>query len=157
MRGELLNSHINHDHELRTEGLSNNDIFAICFFMSWWGFILFDWFFFIKPSLIKSFLYSPILYRGTYRGPFSGWGGMHVNWWINYLRNQLEKLEAAKAAWKVCLCLLSLTGTIFTDLPGPFSALLGLTQPYWALLSLTGPYSALLRLTQPYLSLLSLT
>ena len=36
--------------------------------------------------------------------------------------NQLEKLEAAKAAWLVCLSLLSLTG------------------PYWALLGFSGPY-----------------
>ena len=40
--------------------------------------------------------------------------------------NQLEKLEAAKAAWLVCLSLLSLT------------------RPYWALLDCTGPYWALL-------------
>ena len=46
--------------------------------------------------------------------------------------NQLEKLEAAKAAW---LVLLSLTG--------PYLALLGLTGPY---LSLTGPYWILLGL-----------
>ena len=69
---------------------------------------------------------------------------------VHFAVNQLEKLEAAKAAWKVCLCLLSLTGTFLLTFPG-------LSQPYWALLSLTGPYSALLRLTQPYLSLLSLT
>ena len=43
--------------------------------------------------------------------------------------NQLEKLEAAKAAWLVYLSLLSLTGS--------FLALLGLTRPYWALLGLT--------------------
>ena len=46
-----------------------------------------------------------------------------------YSGNQLEKLEAAKAAGLVCLSLLSLTG------------------PYWALVSLTGPYWALLSLT----------
>ena len=44
-------------------------------------------------------------------------------------KNQLEKLEAAKAAFLVCLSLLSLTG--------PFWALLGLTGLYWVLLSLT--------------------
>ena len=38
--------------------------------------------------------------------------------------NQLEKLEAARVAWLVCLSLLSLTG------------------PYWALLDLTGPFWA---------------
>ena len=49
----------------------------------------------------------------------------------------LEKLEAAKAARLVCLSLLSLTGfflvllgpsgLIFSDLTGPYIALLGLT------------------------------
>ena len=58
--------------------------------------------------------------------------------------NQLEKLEAVKAACLVCLCLLSLTGA-FWVLLGKFLltflwALLGLTGPYWALLSLTLPY-----------------
>ena len=53
--------------------------------------------------------------------------------------NQLEKLEAAKAAGLVCLSLLSLTGfflvllgpsgSIFTDLTGAYLALLGLTEP----------------------------
>ena len=43
--------------------------------------------------------------------------------------NQLEKLEAAKAAGLVCLSLLGLTGRHW--------ALLGLTGPYWALLGLT--------------------
>ena len=42
------------------------------------------------------------------------------------MNNQLEKLEAAKAALLVCLRLLGLTG--------PYWALLGLTRPYWALL-----------------------
>ena len=51
--------------------------------------------------------------------------------------NQLEKLEAAKAAWLVCLSLLSLTGSflvllgpsglIFSDLTRLSLALLGLT------------------------------
>ena len=51
--------------------------------------------------------------------------------------NQLEKLEAAKAAWLVCLSLISLTGfflvllgpsgSIFTDLTGPYLVLLVLT------------------------------
>ena len=50
--------------------------------------------------------------------------------------NQLEKLEAAKAAGLVYLSLLSLTG--------PYWVLLGLTGPYWVLLGLTGPYLALL-------------
>ena len=47
------------------------------------------------------------------------------------MNNQLEKLEAAKAALLVCLRLLGLTG--------PYWALLGLTGPYWALLGLNGP------------------
>ena len=51
--------------------------------------------------------------------------------------NQLEKLEAAKADWLVCLSLLSLTGSFLV---------LGSYWPYWALLSLTGPYLALLGL-----------
>ena len=62
---------------------------------------------------------------------------------INF--NQLEKLEAAKAAWPVYLCLLGLTW--------PYWALLGLTGPYWAL---TGPYRALLNLTGPYWASLAL-
>ena len=58
---------------------------------------------------------------------------------LNYLFwiiNQLEKLEAAKAAWLVYLSLLSLTG--------PHWALTGLTGPYWSLHGLTGG------LTGPY-------
>ena len=39
--------------------------------------------------------------------------------YLHTTHNQLEKLEAAKAAWLVCLSLLSLTGTV-----------LGLTGPY---------------------------
>ena len=49
----------------------------------------------------------------------------HVIKWDTFIYliwYQLEKLEAAKAAWLVCLSLLSLTG--------PFLALLGLTEPY---------------------------
>ena len=55
------------------------------------------------------------------------------------ITNQLEKLEAAKAAWLVYLSLLSHTG--------PYLALLGLTGPYWALLGLTEPYLALIGVT----------
>ena len=57
------------------------------------------------------------------------------NWWKNiffsFENNQLEKLEAAKAAVLVWISLLSLTGS--------FLVLLGLdlTWPYWALLSFT--------------------
>ena len=60
-------------------------------------------------------------------------------WYLSFLwtKNQLEKLiEAAKAAWLVCLGLLSLagsflvvlgpSGSIFTDLTGPYLDLLGL-------------------------------
>ena len=72
--------------------------------------------------------------------------------------NQLEKLEAAKAAWPVCLSLLSLvllgpSGLIFSYL---YRALLSLNGHYLVLLSLTGPYLALLGLTGPYLALLGL-
>ena len=58
-------------------------------------------------------------------------------WWDGML------YEPAWKAWGCESCLKSLPlltepyWHIFTDLPGPFSALLGLTQPYWALLSLT--------------------
>ena len=53
--------------------------------------------------------------------------------------NQLEKLEAAKAAWVVCLSLYwALLGSSWS-----FLALVGLTLPYF---SLTWPYLALLRL-----------
>ena len=74
----------------------------------------------------------------------------HLGWHATdpgILWNQLEKLEAAKAACLVWLSLLSLTGSflvflgpsgsIFTDLTRPYLALLGLTYPYWALLSFT--------------------
>ena len=46
-----------------------------------------------------------------------------------FVINQLEKLEAAKAAWLVCLSLLSLTGHSwsFWVLTGPYLAILGLT------------------------------
>ena len=52
--------------------------------------------------------------------------------------NQLEKLEAAKAAWLVYLGLLSLTGSFLAllGLTGPYLDLLGLIWPYWVLLSL---------------------
>ena len=57
---------------------------------------------------------------------------------------QLEKLQAAKAAWPVCLSLLSLAGSflvnILYSLTGHYLALLGLTGPFWALLGPTGPY-----------------
>ena len=46
---------------------------------------------------------------------------------LTFSRNQLEKLEAAKAARLVCLSLLSLT----------YWVLLGPSGPYWALLGLT--------------------
>ena len=75
------------------------------------------------------------------RGSIEFHGSFHIieNYFFNiksYFKfNQLEKLEAAKAAWLVCLSLLSLTGS--------YSALLSLTQPYLALLSLTQPYLAL--------------
>ena len=52
--------------------------------------------------------------------------------------NQLEKLEAAKAAWLVSLSILSLT------------------RPYWALLNLTGRYWTLLDLIESYWALLGL-
>ena len=68
------------------------------------------------------------------------------------INNQLEKLEAAKAAWLVCLSLLSLTGSLLT---GPYLALLGLTGPYWVLLCLTGPYWDLLGHTNPFLHLMT--
>ena len=65
--------------------------------------------------------------------------------------NQLEKLEAAKAARLVCLSFLSLTGSlllllgpsgsIFTDIHW---ALLGPTGLNWAVLGCTGLYWALL-------------
>ena len=73
--------------------------------------------------------------------------------------NQLEKLEAAKAAWPVWLFLLGLTGSLRVLLgpSGPYLASLGLIGPYWALLGLTGPYWALLGLTGLYWTLLGLT
>ena len=66
------------------------------------------------------------------------------------IANQLEKLEAAKAA--------GLDRVLaYLALLGPYWALLGLTWPYWALLGLTGLYWALLGLTGPYWALLGLT
>ena len=66
---------------------------------------------------------------------------------------QLEKLEAAKAAYSVCLCLLGFSGFwVLPGLLGPsvsFYVLLDLTRPYWALLTLTKPYWALLDFTVP--------
>ena len=77
--------------------------------------------------------------------------------------NQLEKLEAAKAAWLVWPSLLSLTGSFLVLLgpSGSFLVLLGLSASFWvkfywpyrALLSFTGPYWALLGLTEHYLAL----
>ena len=69
-----------------------------------------------------------------------------------FIFNQLEKLEAAKAACLVYLSLLSLTGSFLAllGLTGPYWAILGLTRPYWALLGLTWPYWALLGHTGPF-------
>ena len=78
----------------------------------------------------------------------------------HWTSNQLEKLEAARGAWLVCISLLSLTGS-FWVLPGPsgsfwlnffwpYRALLSITRPYLALLGLPGPSWALLSLTRPY-------
>ena len=75
--------------------------------------------------------------------------------------NQLEKLEDAKAAGLVCLTgsfliLLGPSGSIFTDITGPYWALglywavLGCTGLYWAVLGCTGLYWAVLGLTGPY-------
>ena len=81
-----------------------------------------------------------------------------------FLKNQLEKLEAAKAAWLVCLSYLALLGSFcfFWVLLDQFlltllGFLLSLTEPYWALLGLTGPYWVLLGLTEPYWALLGFT
>ena len=74
--------------------------------------------------------------------------------------NQLEKLEAAKAALLVCLSSLRLSGSIllllghsgsiFTDITGPYWALLGFTGLYWAVLGCTGLYWAVLGCTELY-------
>ena len=68
--------------------------------------------------------------------------------------NQLEKLEAAKAAWLVCLSLLSFTESdwVWLGLTGSDWVLLGLTGPYWALLGFTGSYWALLGLTGSFIA-----
>ena len=77
------------------------------------------------------------------------------------VKNQLEKLEAARSAylWLPYWALLGLTGRYLAllSLTRPYSALLGLTGPYWALLGLTWPYLALLGLNRPYWALLGLT
>ena len=75
--------------------------------------------------------------------------------------NQLEKLEAAKVAWFVWICLVfqfcCLPGLFLLGLIGPHCALLGLTVSSWALMGLTDPYWSLLVLTGPYWALLGLT
>ena len=68
------------------------------------------------------------------------WGEAYLCLPYVCFKNQLEKLEAAKAARLVCLSLLSLTG--------PYWTVLGLTGPDWASLSLT--IKVLLGLTGPY-------
>ena len=54
--------------------------------------------------------------------------------------NQLEKLEAAKAARLVCLSFLSLTGSLLLLLGPSGSIFTDITGPYWALLGFTGLY-----------------
>ena len=54
----------------------------------------------------------------------------------NIIINQLEKLEAAKAAWLVCLSLLSLTGSFWVVLGQFLLTLRSHTGLYWALLGL---------------------
>ena len=71
----------------------------------------------------------------------------------NFLRNQLEKFEAVKAAY----LLLTFGYLTLVTFPYLHQALQGLTGPYWSLLGLTGPYRALPGLTGPYWALLSLT
>ena len=72
-------------------------------------------------------------------------------------RNQLEKLEAAKAAWLVCLSILSLTGSFLLLLGQFLLTLLGLTGPYWALLGFTGLYWAVLGCTGLFWAVLGCT
>ena len=67
---------------------------------------------------------------------------------ISY-KNQLEKLEAAKAAWLVCLSFLSLTWSFLLLLgqfllTGLYWAVLGSTGLCWAVLSCSGLYWAFL-------------
>ena len=57
------------------------------------------------------------------------------------LTNQLENLEAVKAAWSVLICF------ALTVLAASFCCLTG---PWWTLMGFTGPYCALLCLTRPY-------
>ena len=67
--------------------------------------------------------------------------------------NQLEKLEAAKAAWSVLICL---AFPVLASFCLSFWALMVLTGPYWSLLVLTDLYCSLLALTAPYCSLLGI-
>ena len=72
-----------------------------------------------------------------------------ANIFVHLHFNQLEKLECAKAAWPVCLCLLATSGS--------FCVLLDSFRPYWSVLVFTGPYRYLLVLTGPNWILLGLT
>ena len=82
----------------------------------------------------KSYLYK---FPQTQRATFKLW--LHSVYWYCHLHeryiwkldwksinNQLEKLEAAKAP----------SGSIFTDITGPYWAVLGCTGLYWSVLSL---------------------
>ena len=55
--------------------------------------------------------------------------------------NQLEKLEAAKDAWLVCLSFLTLTGSFWVNFYWHYWALLGPTRKYWTVLGCTGLYT----------------
>ena len=102
-----------------------------------WG----DWLTFVSSQqlkILKTIRYLLIV-RKLASGQFPS-----INLKLIEIFNELEKLEAAKAAWLVCFNLLSLTAS-FLVLLVPSGLIF--FWPYWALLSLTGPYLALLGLT----------
>ena len=108
--------------------------------------------------LILGFLSAKIFLRGGLKihcltlscwwVDLSTWTSPSHNWLYYYWRahalskdckNQLEKLEAAKAVWLAYLSLLSLAGSLLVLLGKFLLTLPGLNWPYVALLVPTGP------------------
>ena len=97
------------------------------------------------PESIYCYYFIPLPWVWRYLQPlFHPPKRTHCSLWqspklfyISHIGNQLEKLEAAKAAGLVCLSLLSLPGSFLVNFYWPYWALLGLTGPYLALFSIT--------------------
>ena len=121
-------------------------------FVNWFG-LWQTWYDNISKFAIRKIMLQTMFLREALKNNFIMSGACFVN------KNQLEKLEAAKAAWLVGLSFLSLTGPYWALLgyTGLYWAVLGCTGLYWAVLGCTGPYLATLGLTRPYSALLGLT